>query len=418
MLAILERCVTDLGGTYAMEDTDSMAIVATERGGLVWELVGPNKRKRQLKGVRALSWAQVREIVDRFAALNPYDRSIVPGSVLKLEDDNFNPKSGAQRQLWCLAISAKRYALFLRDKNGEPRLLRKGINNPSDRWSEHGLGHLLNPIDPQTEDRAWIGQAWLAIIRRSLGLPTQPLGFEERMAIGRITVSSPAVLRPLQSCNAGKPYSQQIKPFNFLLSCQVLPMGHPIGSDPARFHLIAPYESDARRWQRLQWTDQYSGNEYAVTTTGTHGTRHKARVKSYGDILREYEYHPESKCADTSQAPAGKQTTGLLARRRVEIGRIRYIGKETNNFESVEQGVGAGAAPYTEYLDPRRDEWVTEILPKLKAMSLRRLQRLSGIPRSTLQAIRAGRRPHKNNFHALKTFISNHIVSLSAPPHE
>jgi hypothetical protein len=34
-LALLERCVTDLGGTYAMEDTDSMAIVATETGGLV-----------------------------------------------------------------------------------------------------------------------------------------------------------------------------------------------------------------------------------------------------------------------------------------------------------------------------------------------------------------------------------------------
>src|SRR5262249_51106132 len=28
MLALLETCVTELGGTYAMEDTDSMAIVA------------------------------------------------------------------------------------------------------------------------------------------------------------------------------------------------------------------------------------------------------------------------------------------------------------------------------------------------------------------------------------------------------
>jgi len=35
MLALLEHCVTELGGTYAMEDTDSMAIVATKRGGFV-----------------------------------------------------------------------------------------------------------------------------------------------------------------------------------------------------------------------------------------------------------------------------------------------------------------------------------------------------------------------------------------------
>jgi hypothetical protein len=39
MLALLEYSVNKLGGTYAMEDTDSMAIVTTERGGLVpWYL--------------------------------------------------------------------------------------------------------------------------------------------------------------------------------------------------------------------------------------------------------------------------------------------------------------------------------------------------------------------------------------------
>jgi hypothetical protein len=35
VLAILERSVADLGGTYAMEDTDSTAIVATEHGELI-----------------------------------------------------------------------------------------------------------------------------------------------------------------------------------------------------------------------------------------------------------------------------------------------------------------------------------------------------------------------------------------------
>ena len=35
LLALLERLVTDCGGTYAMEDTDSMAIVASQQGGLV-----------------------------------------------------------------------------------------------------------------------------------------------------------------------------------------------------------------------------------------------------------------------------------------------------------------------------------------------------------------------------------------------
>ncbi len=178
MLALLERCVTDLGGTYAMEDTDSMAIVATQRGGLI-ECEGGTHRKGGKPAIKALSWAQVAAIAKRFEALNPYDRSAIPGSVLKIEDDNFDPKTGRQRQLWCLAISAKRYTLFLRDKDGEPALLREGVNNKEDRYSEHGLGHLLNPADPQSEDRNWIAQAWLSIVRRSLGLPIEAAAFCE-----------------------------------------------------------------------------------------------------------------------------------------------------------------------------------------------------------------------------------------------
>jgi hypothetical protein len=72
------------------------------------------------EAVKALSWEQVHQIVKKFEALNPYRRDIVPGSVLKIEDDNYDPKTGKQRQLHCYAISAKRYALFLWPKNGEP----------------------------------------------------------------------------------------------------------------------------------------------------------------------------------------------------------------------------------------------------------------------------------------------------------
>ena len=43
MLAVLERCVTDLGGTWVFCDTDSMAIVATPDGGLVPCPGGPER---------------------------------------------------------------------------------------------------------------------------------------------------------------------------------------------------------------------------------------------------------------------------------------------------------------------------------------------------------------------------------------
>ena len=37
--------------------------------------------------------------------------------------------SGKQRQLYCLAISTKRYALFVKGTDGEPSLLRENKNN-------------------------------------------------------------------------------------------------------------------------------------------------------------------------------------------------------------------------------------------------------------------------------------------------
>ena len=407
LLALLERLVADRGGTYAMEDTDSMAIGATERGGLVPCPGGPYRMDDGGEGIYALSWQQVAAIVALFARLNPYDREAVPDSILKIEGDNFDPQTKKQRQLWCLAISAKRYVLFLRDRNGEPRLLRKGINNGEDGWSQHGLGHLLNPSDPTSEDRSWIAQAWLGIVRRSLGLPTQRLPYADRVALSQITVSSPEVLRPLANFNAGKPYSEQIKPFNFILSCHVAPLGHPIGADPERFHLIAPYEKDPRKWLALPWIDQYSGKQYRISTTLATSTRQVARVKSYGDVLEEYEFHEEAKCADASGAPCGKQTVGLLQRRHVTIEwPPRFIGKESNKLEKVTEGSLPDAGDvYTEYRDPRRDEWATLILPRLKSFPMSELMERTGLSRRALQMIRAGRQPSLRNMIALSRIV-------------
>lgn len=145
------------------------------------------------------------------------------------------------------------------------------MNNEEDRWSEHGLGHLLNPTDPESEDREWIAQVWLNLVRKALESEPSDAIFEDRPAVGRLTISSPAVMHPLRVLNEGKTYSDQIKPLNFLITCHVKPFGHPPGVNPERFHLIAPYESDARKWLKMDWIDQYSkdsGKRYRITTEG------------------------------------------------------------------------------------------------------------------------------------------------------
>jgi hypothetical protein len=399
MLALLEHCITKEGGTYAMEDTDSMAVVATKRGELVPCPGGPERTKDGREAVKALSWKQVEEIARKFVALNPYDRAAVPDSVLKIEDDNRDPRTRKQRQLYCVAISAKRYALFLKDKRGIPVLLRHGVNNDEDRWSEHGLGHLLNPSDPESEDREWIAQVWLNIVRKVLRLARRKTKFEHLPAIGRVTISSPAVMRPFENLNKGKRYADQIKPFNFLLTCHVNQLGHPPRTDPERFHLIAPYESNPKRWLEMPWTEQYSGKTYGITTEGNHGNRHDARVKTYGEVLREYEFHAESKCANAEGEPSGKQTIGLLQRRHVRIDEIKYIGKESNSLEEVEAGlIHSAQSVYTEYPDQRRDEWETKVRPAMKKAYLSVLKNITGLSRRMLIDARTGkRRPHPPN---------------------
>jgi hypothetical protein len=84
----------------------------------------------------------------------------------------------------------------------------------------------------------------------------------------------------------------------FLLKCYVKSFGHSSGANPARFHLIAPYETVAQLWLKKTWIDQYLGKEYKITTMGHYGDRRTARVKTYGDVVVEYKYHPESKHAD------------------------------------------------------------------------------------------------------------------------
>lgn len=248
-------------------------------------------------------------------------------------------------------------------------------------------------------DRKWTAQAWLRIVRRAMGLPTGVLPFERAPAIGQLSISSPWVIKPFEGLNAEKKYADQLKPFNFLQSCHISQLGHPVGTNPERFHLVAPYESDPRKWLKADWFDQYSGERYRITTAGHHGTRNTARVKTYGDVLLEYEFHPEAKCANSRGNPCSKQTTGLLQRRHVHIGLIKYIGKESNSLENVEAGVVHSAqSVYTEYSDPRRDEWQLVVLPVLKKIPLTLLVDMSGMSSRELKYIRAGSsRPHRRN---------------------
>ncbi|HVR87941.1 MAG TPA: hypothetical protein VHG53_00155 [Candidatus Limnocylindria bacterium] len=381
MLALLERSVLDAGGTYAMVDTDSMAIVASARGD---------------KGaaIPRLSWAEVDEIRARFRRLSPYDPSSVP-DLLKLEEENLD-EHGRPRELECFAISAKRYALFVRDTRGDPVIVKA---------SEHGLGHLLDPTGDVGDPKAWMRTTWLWIIRRELGLvATVPKWFASP-AIGAVPVSSPTMRRPFAELNRGRTYDETVKPFNFVLAAHVGPFGHPTGVEPERFQLVAPFEKDPAKWLGLEWIDRYSGRQYQVTTSGPVGAIGVARVKSYGDVVTEYRAHKEDKGLGPNGSPCGPEARGLLLRRSVGVRDVKYIGKEANELDERDAGVHHRLDEIlSTYDDPKSDHW-QELVRSIPTATL---TRASGRDRSTIKRWKAGQtRPHARDQRSLGSYLVN-----------
>ena len=115
--------------------------------------------------------------------------------------------------------------------------------------------------------------------------------------------------------------------------------------------------------------------------------------------MTEYEFHPESKCADRSGNPCEGQTIGLLRRRYIKIDLIKCIGKESNSLETVDEGLEHSAQNvYTEYADPKRTEWLTKFQPVLKIAKLKTLVKACGkkLSRREIIELRASRsRPHR-----------------------
>jgi hypothetical protein len=116
LLAMLEKCVQEIDGSYLFCDTDSLCIVGSEKGGFVECLGGPVTREKK-SGIKALSLDEVKNIAQEFRKLNPYDPTMVP-EILKIENVNyvdFDPKKPV-RQLFGYAICSKKICALLTNR--------------------------------------------------------------------------------------------------------------------------------------------------------------------------------------------------------------------------------------------------------------------------------------------------------------
>ena len=418
LLALLERLVTDASGTYAFCDTDSMAIVATQTGGLVPCPGGSSRTPAGDEAIRALSWDAVDAIRARFEALKPYNPDIVKDDLLELEDENFD--NGERRELWCYGISAKRYVLYNRPHDGAATLrgwsevdtepdLGDNQRSPAEllKSSEHGLGHLLNPTDPESTSRDWIGEAWQILLRADDALPTDGPEWLGRPAIARSNVSSPLLRDLFATMNDGKPYSEQIKPFNFMNTAFV-PRGERSLEDQ-RMVLVAPYERDATRWLQTPWWNRYSGREYRLTLEPSHGRVRPGivRPRSYRDVLAGYLTNEEAKSADSTGEPCRAGTRGLLNRRRVLIKTLTHIGKESNRLEDAQSGLIEDIDEIVNQYDDYYDRvFVPLAVPVLRDLGVRETHRRTGHSVGAVSKALARENPSRPEQAQIRTYVA------------
>jgi hypothetical protein len=119
------------------------------------------------------------------------------------------------------------------------------------------------------------------------------------------------------------------------------------------FRLVAPFETDGRTWERMRWTDLYSGRSYSVTTDWPGGGEGIAGVNSLETVAEAYPFHPEPKRAGLDGRPCTKQAEGLLRRRTVQGAGTVCIGKEAHRLE--DRSLAASLDELVNiFADPRR----------------------------------------------------------------
>jgi len=401
LLALLERTVGDAGGTYLLCDTDSMAIVASELGGLAACIGGSHRLPDGRDAVKVLSWEDVRgNIVKKFEQLNPYDRAAVSGSILKIEDVNYF--NGSQRELLGYAIAAKRYALFTRTQDSIH------VENPK----AHGLGFLYPPKDGFDEDAGtpvWVVEAWDWILQGALGLPQTDPDWFSLPAMMRFKITTPEVLKVLQARQIGLPYRDRVKPFNFVLSPLIDDLdGYPIHCESDRFTLIVPFTPDASRWYSLSYLNVHDGKRYRL---GRPGRRlpSQAQPQTLADVVSRYRWHPEAKSLAPDGAACKRDTKGLLIRTPViTTGEPRYIGKETDRRWEQGEDISMLNPEVVEYRPNETARLVADpdLARDVRLVGRRTLAIAAGVSDKTVKAARRGDRLRKSTVGKLKKALN------------
>jgi hypothetical protein len=382
LLSMLEKMVVDGGGTYLMCDTDSMAIVASEHGGLVTCQGGPHKMPDGNDAIKALSWGDARKIVNRFKSLNPYNKKVVPGSILNIvEEINFD-SDGKQRQVYGYGISAKRYSVYSFD-GSQVRIIKA---------SEHGLGLYYPPKegrDPECDAPLWIKEGWQRILDRAHGLPSSKPDWFDLPVMRRIAITTPHVMTALRRLDRDK-----ARPYNFALSPVIIDLaGSPIT-------LLGPFEKNPARWMEMPYINIHDGVAHTLKPPTL-----LAMPQTFETIFSQYIKHPEYKSLAPSGGPCEADSHGLLGRYPVTANpEFHLIGKETERGWEQAEDISS-LLPSLKHYKQNTGTASQLLQEQLQKVSLNTLQKETGLSRNTILRARRGERVHARSLQLLRAIF-------------
>jgi len=380
LLAMIERCVRDSGGTYMCCDTDALIIVSNKNGGTVRMPDGSAP-------VKALSWRQVEQITERFNALSPYDPKIVP-HLLRLTDENFD-KKGAQRQLFGLSIAAKRYALY------STKCGRASCRHSSCITVVDPKAHGLIFFAPTEERENGCPKWWWELWRFLLGIEFKQIAKGPRVFLfaGRVIdmetmadvdglpswIDLPAMMKMrISTPHTLAQMKGKASPFGFVL--------HPRTRDKLKLTLLTPFTKNRSLWALSQCVNTRDGRNIRLDELS------RADVIWLGDVLCGYVTHPEIKSLGPDGAKCHADTRGLLRRMEINGGLQHCIGKEVSRFEEGKNDFIENIDDVCIHYDGGRVAANESLIAEISRRGLRQTTKRTGLDRKTIRAVQNGKR--------------------------
>jgi hypothetical protein len=399
LCAMLERTVRHMGGQIAAMDTDSAMIVSTKTGGLVPCAGGPHGLANYQAGsgnaaIRALSFAEVDSIRERFEPINPW-RKTLKTPFLKLEKENFD-SNGNRQQLIFYGMAAKLYCLF--NLEGNQLLVRKP--------SGHGLGFLQAPYtiaDWQRRTKRkwkedlppWIFETWHFTLSRELGLLHKPPSWLKQPAVMSVPITTPQVWEHLGV------FKDDLRPFTVVTV--PLPKRETVRDPLWTGYFIMPHTEKLHDLHGRTMVNIVSGETFHIYDKNSSRLPKPLgwlSLKTMEDEINHILSRAESKFCAPNGGACTSGTVGLLARRHIVAGDFHYIGKEASTRwaggpdPSMLADAGAlDPADETcrEYERVVDEKYLDQIREEAKQFSNKLLSRRSGVARSAIMNFKKGR---------------------------